>query len=166
MMKTQQAFTLIELMIAVAIIGILASIAIPNYQNSIRKARRADAKGALVSLANAMERHFTETSSYCDAAKATSESVNSCYPGEPSAADTGIDDTGSPSIYSDHSPIDGTTIFYNLKIDKVTANTYTLTAIPVNAQINDECGVLTLEQTGKRDIVVDSASSMTANDCW
>jgi len=63
-MNKQKAFTLIELMITVAIIGILASIAIPGYQGSVMKSRRADAKGALLSLANTMERNFTTTNSY------------------------------------------------------------------------------------------------------
>lgn len=64
----KSGFTLIELMITMAIIGILASIAYPSYQDSVLKSRRADAKGALLGLANAMERHFTETGSYLGAA--------------------------------------------------------------------------------------------------
>jgi type IV pilus assembly protein PilE len=63
-MKTQKAFTLIELMVTVAIVGILAAIAYPSYQNSVIKSRRADAEGILLGLANALERKFTESNSY------------------------------------------------------------------------------------------------------
>jgi type IV pilus assembly protein PilE len=63
----QNGFTLIELMIAVAIVGILAAIAYPSYQDSVRKSRRADVEGVLLGLANAMERRFTETNSYVGA---------------------------------------------------------------------------------------------------
>ena len=54
-------------MITVAIIGILASIAIPGYQGSVMKSRRADAKGALLGYANTMERHFTVNNTYVGA---------------------------------------------------------------------------------------------------
>lgn len=64
MKQTQRGFTLIELMVTVAIVGILASIAYPSYQSSVIKSRRTDAEGALLGLANAMERNFTTTNSY------------------------------------------------------------------------------------------------------
>ena len=63
-MNKQKGFSLIELMITVAIVGILASIAYPSYQDSVMKSRRADAKGALLGLANTMERNFTTSNSY------------------------------------------------------------------------------------------------------
>ena len=60
-------FTLVELMVVVAIVGILAGIAYPSYQLSILKSRRADAQGQLLGLVNSMERYFTETNTYVGA---------------------------------------------------------------------------------------------------
>jgi type IV pilus assembly protein PilE len=67
MKQASQGFTLIELMITVAIVGILAAIAYPSYQEYVKKSRRVDAEGVLLGLANAMERRFTETNSYVGA---------------------------------------------------------------------------------------------------
>ena len=59
-----RGFTLMELMIVVAIIGILAGIAYPTYQDSVRKSRRADAEAVLLELAQWMERFYTENNRY------------------------------------------------------------------------------------------------------
>ena len=66
-MRNHQGFTLIELMIVVAIIGILAAIAMPAYNDSVRKGKRADGKAHLTSLANTLERCYTQYGSYNDA---------------------------------------------------------------------------------------------------
>jgi len=132
-------FTLIELMVTVAIIGILSSIAYPSYLDSIYKSRRADAKGALLGLSNAMERHYTETNSYTAAAA--------------SGADTGL-----PAIYAQQSPVSGGTAYYTLSINASTTNTYTLRATPAGAQSSDSCGNLEITHTGIK-------SPSTAG-CW
>jgi len=136
-----KGFTLIELMIVVAIIGILAAIAYPSYQNSVEKARRSDAQGALLGLANAMERHFTANNSYLGA---------------------GSPNTGSPSIYPDEVPMDGNTKFYDLTISAATASTYTLRATPKNGQAGN--GILELTSTGVRTWDKDNDGSVT--DPW
>ena len=59
-----QGFTLIELMITVAIVGILAAIAYPSYQDSILKGRRAEGRAALLNLLQQQERYYTQTGSY------------------------------------------------------------------------------------------------------
>jgi type IV pilus assembly protein PilE len=62
--KSESGFGLIELMIAVAVIGILASIAWPAYQEHVRQSRRADAKSQLMQMVQCMERFNTSNSTY------------------------------------------------------------------------------------------------------
>jgi type IV pilus assembly protein PilE len=131
-----RGFTLIELMIAVAIIGILASIAVPSYLEHVRKGKRSEAQGALVSFANAMEQWRLQKSNYLGAA-------------------AGGGDTGAPSIFSQVVPISGGTKTYDLKISAVTATTYTLTAEAVGTQAAD--GNLSLTDTGTKRCTVASA---------
>lgn len=66
-----KGFTLIEVMTVVAVLAILAAIAVPSYQNSIRKVRRAEAKGALLENVLRLERCYTVSSTYigCSAVK-------------------------------------------------------------------------------------------------
>jgi type IV pilus assembly protein PilE len=153
MKQTQSGFTLVELMIVVAIIGILASIAVPSYQESVRKSRRADAKGALMGLANAMERHFTETNSYCDAGGA----------GGGDSCGLAGSDFGTPAA-AVYTPSSETDSYYNFTINAdISPSSYTLSATPDGAQADDKCGTLTLTNTGQKDVV---GAELSKADCW
>ena len=65
MVKTKyRGFTLIELMIVVAVVGILAAVAYPSYQEYVRKAKRAEGRTALLELLQQQERYMTQNNSY------------------------------------------------------------------------------------------------------
>lgn len=141
-MRNHKGFTLIELMIVVAIISILAAIGYPAYQDSVQKSRRADCEGALMGLAGVMERYYTSNNAYTGAA-------------------AGGANTGAPALYPTQCPIDGGTPSYNLTIQASAATTYTLQATPINAQAGDPCGTLTLNQANLK-----TASGGTVATCW
>lgn len=122
-------FTLIELIISLAVVAILVSFAYPAYVQHGINARRADAQGALMGLASAMERFYTENNTYVGAA-------------------AGGAATGAPAIYAVQSPIDGGPAAYNLAIQAATATTYTLRATPAGSQVGD--GLQELDSTGGR----------------
>lgn len=132
-------FTLIELMIALAIVAILAAIAFPSYQEQVRKSRRADAQAVLLEAAQFLERNYTESGSYS------------------------LDSAGAAltllPVGLRQSPKDAGTKYYNLTFVSAT-NTYTLTAAPIAAspQNGDRCGNLTLTNTGVK--------GASATDCW
>lgn len=136
MNKQQNGFTLVELMITVAIIGILTSVGYPSYQKHVQKAKRTEAQAALVSFATAMEQWRVEN--------------NNSY----------VIPTGN-SIFADQVPTDGSgTKTYSLSITS-DAMSYTLKATPV--QTDEECGDLTLKNTGEKG--AKGVSPDTAG-CW
>lgn len=147
--KKQQGFSLLELMITVAIIGIIAAVAYPSYLSFVEKSRRADGQATLLSFAGAMERYFTINNSYCGAG-----------PGDIVACNTGSPDA---AVFPSEAPLDGNDKFYDLSIFAVTATSFTLIADPKNAQTNDACNILTVTHTGARSV---SGASVSADQCW
>jgi len=110
-------------MIAVAIVGILAAIAYPSYQQYVKKSKEAAAQAALVSFASAMSQYYLDGMTYKGAAgKRTSPA-----------------DTGSPWIFSTQVPLDGGIKTYDLTIDSADDTTFTLKAIPVDRSLKTFC---------------------------
>lgn len=122
-MKRARGFTLIELMIVVAIVGILAAIAYPSYQRQVQNTRRAAAEGCLLELGQWMERYYTTHMTYGVGA----------LPG------TGCQ-TELANSYT-----------FAFAADEPTAATFLIEATPQNAQASDNCGTLSLDQLGTKE---------------
>lgn len=106
-----RGFTLIELMIAVAIVAILAAVALPSYQSSVRKSRRADAIATMQQLQQAQERFRAN---------------NATYSGDIGAAADKIPIAGAAASTPKTSP-DG---YYTLELSLPTATSYVIKATP------------------------------------
>lgn len=138
-----RGFTLIELMITVAIIGILAAIAYPSYVEHINRSRRADAEATLVELAQWMERNYMTNLSY--PANSTGEDCNNTSPYK--------------SLLENRTILN----YYQFCLgDNKDKNPYMLSAEPKEGspQENDRCGTLTLDNQGKKGAKMDIAK------CW
>lgn len=142
-------FTLIELMIAVAIVGILTAIAYPAYNQSVRKARRAEAKTALLDLAQREERYLSTTNGYTDVATELGYNLG--------------------STITEASPLPvlvGSTAYYTLSVTLPTSTTYVAVATRTGNQVHDgQCGNFMLTSTGVKGLVPGTATD-SAENCW
>lgn len=129
-------FTLIELMITVAIVGILVAIALPSYQQYVIRGARASARAGMMEAQQFMERFYLANDSYQPGGVAAVLPVSlQAVPAE------------APR--------------YDISVNVTAANAYTLTATPRSADI--QCGNLTLTNTGVKGR---SAAALTVADCW
>lgn len=142
-MSKANGFSLIELLIVIAIIGIIAAIAYPSYQDHVTRTRRADAQAALMQMSQAMERAFTESS--------------------PSAYPTAIGTAAGQLNFPNQAPLDGDNKFYTLSILAGGGAGYTIAASPIagRAQVGD--GRLIYISTGRRCRI--PASDTVGTDC-
>lgn len=131
--------TLIELMVALAVVAILVAIAYPSYQQHVQRSRRAMAAACLQEIALQMERRYTTSMKYNSA--------------------TGLPATGCIAELAN---------FYTFAFssNEPTASTFRVAAAPTAAQNDATCGTLSLNHQGvKAALGTDTSASLVAN-CW
>ncbi len=122
-MAKQRGFTLLELMIVVALIGILLAIAMPAYGPYVERARRSDAHNMLLTAAAAQERFYTSNNRYATTAAELGAAA--------------VSEDGHYTLTLANGPSGNT-------------QTFLLTATPAGAQATDGCGDLTYNSLGVR----------------
>lgn len=134
-------FTLIEMLIVVAIVAILASIAIASYSKQVVKGNRVAAEGCMSQVANYMERYYTTYMRYDQAGSGATATANTI----PQLDCMTTAQTGNN---------------YGYKLSAVSTTGYQIQATPIGAQKTRDtvCGDLTLDQAGTR--------GPTTAGCW
>jgi len=153
MNKIPKGFTLIELMIAVAIIAIIIAVAIPSYSAYITKSRRADAKIALMTISQLQETYFADNNKYAEGI------------GFAGLEKLRIEDEGFKKEGGLYYSKEG---YYRLEFVQAKANYYLLKATPVEPQLSDEtklgqCHSYLLDSRGKKTV---QNAKLSAQDCW
>jgi type IV pilus assembly protein PilE len=126
-----RGFTLIELMIAVAVVGILASVAYPSYMDQVRKGRRADAQATLMDIASRQQQMLLDTRSYGATVAALNVSV--------------------PASVSNNYTI---AILAPATTALAPVPSFSATAAPRGGQAADKCGTLGINETGAKTAAV------------
>lgn len=145
--KRERAFTLIEVIVAMVVVAILASIAYPSYMESVRKAKRAEGRAALMQLMQQEERYFTQNNTYIAFSSASTDAAEKMF-----------------RWYSGATPA---TSAYEITAQACSAdvlqNCVVLTAKPGTAKVDGKfedtvCGELSLDSRG--------TLGAAAAECW
>jgi type IV pilus assembly protein PilE len=125
MKSSSRGFTLIELMITVAVIAILAGIAYPSYQQHVRKSRRAEAQSFMMAFAARQQQFLVDTRAFA----ATIDAVGVAMPANVALA-------------------------YTANMPAPTPSTFTLTLVPRAHQASEPCGTLSIDQNGTKTAAI------------
>lgn len=140
----RRGFTLVELVVAVALLGVILSIAVPQFLEYVRAAKRADTTGVLTEAAQFMERNFSNTGRYDKDAAGNDIALPAGLTVAPRSASAGE-------------------AYYNISfVGTPTDSAFTLQAVPVNSMSGDACGTFTLTNTGLRKV----DGSRPLGECW
>ena len=150
-MKKQPGFTLVELMIVCAVLGIIAMVALPAYNEQVARGKRGEAKAALLRGAQQMERYYTVNNCYPSSAATCGSATSSVL------ALTAADIRAYSGDNASHSK-------YNVTVT-TNAQDFTLTATPIDTLVDPKCNTLTITNTGAKDII-GGATGATKADCW
>ena len=136
--RRQRGITLLELAIVVAIVGILTAIALPAYEDYVKRSRRSEAQVALTELANLQERFFSQNLAYTSTIAGT--------PGPDRIVFPNVSENG----------------YYQIQIQAAGATSYDLRAIPQGSQAGD--GAFRLTSTGLKQWDKNNDSVFDASD--
>lgn len=151
--RKTKGFTLMELMIVVAIIGILSSIAIPSYVEHVRQGKRADAKVELLKIAQMQESYYVQNMSYAKKLGA-------------GAGTLGLAGATIPSEQNEYSIAMVTTPGSCTGSGATSCTSFVLSATPTGGQLGDtKCLRFTLSNTGRKGTTA-SATAAQIKKCW
>ncbi|MDO8811616.1 MAG: type IV pilin protein [Gallionella sp.] len=139
-----QGFSLIELMIAVVIVGILAAIAVPSYQSHTIKASRAAAQTELLELASLQEKIYLNSNAYTPNLTGT---YNGSAAANNTAATGGLSRPSSSTVGCGLTADSKYTLCLNITAP---SQTYTITATPVAGRSQESDGNITISENGQR----------------
>jgi len=152
----QEGYTLIEILIVVAILGLLAAIAIPSYQNSVLASNRSVAQAALLDLANRQEQFYLDNRTY------TTDMADLGYPAGMVFSNGG---NSAVAFNNNHTLVASTAgeRLYFVQIGAANATVFAIAAQPQQQQTADtECGTLSLTSRG----VKGETGTASVSDCW
>ena len=140
--RTRQGFTMLELIIALAVLAILVAIALPSYRTFILQSNRTSAKTALQDLATREESYYSLQNTYA------SQLTTLGY--------------ASSTVYV---PGNGNN-YYALTIGNATASSFALTAVPQGQQAQDSCQTYQLDNLGNQSNLAANGASLGVSGCW